>query len=403
MNLANNAVSGHDGGCSSSSFCTSQTTIKRSGAYAWKSDSTGTNDSGYVTAYENGASFFMFDGRTYFFRNWLYFENYPASTIQIVNVSDGTFQGLVFRMTSAGVVQGRNLTAGADIGNASETIALDTWHKFEISFTLSVAGNDTYEMRLNNTTLASGTAAISANETGWNLYTGWNEPPGSSRVCYIDDIAINDSDTASENSWCGDGKVVLLVPTSDSVRDTLWTGGVGGTTNLFDAVNNRPPLGTATETNLTQIEHAGGAAGTTDDYEANMTTYSAAGIGPTDKVKFVEAFIIDGEDISSGAKLLAIEVLSNPAIAISTNFTVGDATPTLLGTYPSEWGRHRNANISYSPSVTLGTAPVMRVRRPETASRVASVCFMGMYVEYIPGPLPKPIKQMQAVKRAAYH
>src|SRR3990167_2955822 len=71
---------------------------------------------------------------------------------------------------------------------------------------------------------------------------GPRDTVGGTYTAYFDDWAEDNSD------FPGEGKVVLLLPISDNARDTLWTGGAGGTTNLWDAVDNKTPLGTATET-----------------------------------------------------------------------------------------------------------------------------------------------------------
>jgi len=101
-------------------------------------------------------------------------------------------------------------------------------------------------------------------------------------------------------------------------------------------------------------------------------------------VSFMES---DGEDIATGTKLLNFEVISNPAIASPGNVTAGDNAGA-LGTYPTAWTDRLHQSPTYNPTVDLQASPVMRVRRPETASRVASVCFMAMLVDYTPGMSP---------------
>ncbi len=263
-----------------------------------------------------------------------------------------------------------------------------------MSFAFNSGGNDTTVIRLDGVTLHTESATNFTDVTTFDPYFGWFGGPGVSKILYIDDIAINDDQGASQTTWPGDGNIVCLVPTADSVRDALWTGGAGGTSNLFAAVDNKPPVGTATETDTTQIEHAGSAAGTTDDYEATMQTYTVGGVPAGATITLVQAVAAHGEDVTTGAKVLSIEVLSNPVIASAGNFTVGDASPALLATYPSEWGL-RADTVSYAPSPTLGTAPVMRVRRPETAARVASVCFMGMQVEYVVAATPDTLVELR--------
>jgi hypothetical protein len=268
---------------------------------------------------------------------------------------------------------------GTSYGTSADALQANTWHRVEWR---DGTGSSVPVL------LIDGVTQVTASPSVWT----WNGRFGCASDTVADTYTVYFDDYANDDAaFPGPGRVVLLVPTSDSVRDTLWTGGVGGTTNLWDAVDNRPPAGTATETNTSQIEHAGGAAGTTDDYEANMTTYTAAGVGANDTVLFVHPFGIDGEDVATGTKKVAYEVLSNPAIAISSSFNAGDDIGA-LGTYPTNWAIHFG-NKASNPTVTKGTAPVMRVRRPETATRVASVCFMGMYVEYLPALAPPPFRR----------
>jgi hypothetical protein len=114
-----------------------------------------------------------------------------------------------------------------------------------------------------------------------------------------------------------------------------------------------------------------------------MTSYAVAGIVAGDLINAIRYFIVHGEDVATGTKLLNFSLVSNPAAASGiANFTAGNDAG-LLGTYGALWTTTYNTIVA-SPSVAVGTSPVMRVVRPETATRVASVCFMGMYVEYTP-------------------
>jgi hypothetical protein len=38
--------------------------------------------------------------------------------------------------------------------------------------------------------------------------------------------------------------------------------------------------------------------------------------------------------------------------------------------------------MTEAPTVTLGTAPVMRITNSTASTRIADVCFMGIYVDY---------------------
>lgn len=321
---------------------------------------------------------------TAYIRAYVNVESYPTgSTIKVLEYATIAFASL--RLTTAGVIQLWNNTGSAQIGSDGPTLALGRWYCLEIAMGLATGASDTAEGRVDGVSFASG-SGLDLGDPGagfaGTVSAGWISLGSGGSVIYVDDLAVNDSTGTSQSSWCGPGKQVLLVPISDNARDTLWTGGAGGTTSLFDAVNNLPPVGTATETNLTQIEHAGGATGTTDRYDANLTTYLTAGLLPGDNLLCARATIVHGEDVSTGTKVLNFQGLSNPAIPATGNFNAGNDIGA-LGTYPTNWTFTRTGFV-YDQTVVLGTSPVLRVIRPETATRVASVCFMGLFVEYTP-------------------
>lgn len=209
---------------------------------------------------------------------------------------------------------------------------------------------------------------------------------------YIDDIICDNA------GFLAPSRVALLLPISDNARATLWTGGAGGTTSLYDAVNNCPPIGTATETNLTQIEHAGGGGGG-DAYNANMTTYATAGVGTSDTIIALQGLIVWGEDAATGTKLLSYGGFNNPdwtgeaSIDVSTGH--GSGAVGTYGTGTDYWNERRSAikttGLVIGTDITLDNSPMMSVWRPETASRVASVCFMGMLVAWTPYVAPPSI------------
>jgi hypothetical protein len=308
-------------------------------------------------------------------------ETLPVLTQFLVFGSSASGLGLV--LNPAGTLQVSD--GGSSISDESVALSLGTW--YWVGFR-NVTGTDVVFLQVDGTNIAT-TPATTGTQ---GAFTDIGKLSGPSGALYLDDLIIDDAGFISPS------KVGLLVPISDSARASLWTGGAGGTTNLYDAVNNKPPIGTATETNLTQIEHAGGAAGTTDAYDANMTTYTTAGVGASDTLLAVQGVIAWGEDSATGAKLLSYSGVSNPAwtgessIDVSTGHGSG-ALGTYSATGAADGWNERRGTIATSPSVTLGTSPVMRVVRPETATRVASVCFMGMHVAWTPAAAnPSPRK-----------
>lgn len=279
------------------------------------------------------------------------------------------------------------------VGNSSIALTDTTkWYRVELKVTAN-----SQELKIDGNSQVIDTVAAPGST---RIMFGANDTVAATYVAYVDDYAL------TSDNYPGDGKVVLLTPISDNARSTEWTGGVGGTTNLWKAVSNLPPTGTASETDTTQIEHAGGATGT---YEAVMNSYSSAGIPENAVINTVMPFIWHGEDSATGDKLLEFNIKSNPATTSLGPFNVAGVSGA-LGTWPTGWWI-RTSPLGGAPSNL--NSPIMVVSRPETASRVASVCFMGIYVDYTPATtippsstsdfIPAKSSQIVSVNRASFY
>jgi len=91
-------------------------------------------------------------------------------------------------------------------------INLSTWYLLELH--VKIADSGLLELKINgvldNSVSYSGDTQPGADAVINNLYFyGYS--------CYVDDIAINDTSGSVDNSWCGDGHVIALVP--DGVGD----------------------------------------------------------------------------------------------------------------------------------------------------------------------------------------
>ena len=200
----------------------------------------------------------------------------------------------------------------------------------------------------------------------------------------IDSLVLNDSTGATETGFpSGTSKKAFLLPTADSVVDARWSTNQNTTANVYAAVDNVPPVGVAAATSPANAysKHAGTGA-ITDDHEVTLQTYTVGGVESGATIVFIQPKAVTGEELSTGTKLLQLQVISNPA---GTNSASLDVQPTTgaQGVFPTGW-INRDGAIDLAPSVTLGTSPVLRIRRPETASRVASVAQAGLYVEWEP-------------------
>jgi len=377
-------VSGSDpDGTSSGGLTTTRdTSVFRSGAASFKNDTGAGNSTG-------GPSFGFGVGTSEIFaRAYIRLEQMPASTSHIMGFDVSS--GPAARVSSSGLLTLRDRTGGGDvqIGSGSTTLTTGVFYRIEMRFKVGAGATDEVELRVDGSVVQASTGLNIQDGTPATLQVGWLSTAGTNHVNYVDDIAINDSTGSFQNSWPGDGKVVLLVPISDNQRGS-WTGGAAGTTNLWQATNNTPPIGTASETDLTQIESADSSPdNATDEYRANLTTYTTAGIGASDTINCLQLHVNHGEDVSTGTKTGKFRLESNPAATggTYTTFTFGDDI-SALGTWPTNWVFDSSA-VEYNPSVTLGNSPVVALRKTDTGTRVGSVDFVGVYVDYTPATAP---------------
>jgi hypothetical protein len=205
----------------------------------------------------------------------------------------------------------------------------------------------------------------------------------------IDDLQFMDT-AFPGGTLPGEGKVIWLPAISDNNRGT-WTGGAGGTTNLYDALNNLPPVGVAagSDTNTSQIQNAQNASN--QDGLFNLRSYADAGITSFDSVMNVMALLVHGEGVTTGTKAGDVWISSNPAQAAgAAAFNYGDDLGA-AGAYPGNKWQASYGAVATSPSVALGTSPVLTIRKTTATSRETHVCLAGAYVEYRPGyPVTHP-------------
>ena len=207
---------------------------------------------------------------------------------------------------------------------------------------------------------------------------------------YIDDVIVDSTNLLAPS------KVDIALPISDNTVTGVTTN-AGGTTNLWDCVNNTPPAGVASAS-----EAAAGAvsikypASATENYIANLETYTTLGIGGFDTILAVQPLVRHGEDSATGTKNLQnVGALTNP--------TYGGAS-AVAGLDGGAHGAESGANFwtvtsgfLASPSVTLNQSPTIQTSRISEA-RVACIDFMGMMVAWTPTRVPKtsPYPQLLA-------
>lgn len=269
-------------------------------------------------------------------------------------------------ITNGGFIQLKN---DANVRATSTTaLSLNTWYKIQVHMTsASLRGR----IWINDVLEIDHTGGLSSTQYNW-FQSDVSPAPGFQ--AYVDDYSLC---TTLET---GDLRCATLVPTSDVQRGS-WTGGAGGTTNLWDAVNNLPPIGTATETNLTQIESADGSGdNTTDEYVAGFPAWNSA-LSNIDALIAVRAFISTGEDVATGAKTGSFAITQNPNQGAYTAITqFGPAASGALGTHPIKWFGYES--VVDASAVNVTTTPRVAVRKTDTGTRVASIDLIKLEVLY---------------------
>lgn len=346
-------------------------------------------------------------GTTYYLRGYYYFQDFAAAANNPTLLAFDTrvpavMARLLFSDTGAiQLVQG----SGSTLVATSAPVAKNTWVRLELSLLLGTGSVDAVEGLVDGVSFGSATGLNISDTLTWRASAYL--PGLASGVNYVDDIALNDSTGAAQNTWPGSGKVVLLAPASDNAKGTGWTNDAAATTNLFDAVNNEPPVGIADTTGgsgLNQLRNATSNANV--NYDANLTTYAAAGVGASDTVNVLVPVVATGAPVTTSAKAGTYGISANPVIANVALGAAGTAGAfwqgNAAGTYPTGW-KWSFGTTTYAPTVTLGTAPVARITQVTASTRIAMVCAMGMYVDYTPGVSalpPLPVYVDSAVARS---
>lgn len=75
----------------------------------------------------------------------------------------------------------------------------------------------------------------------------------SSSAAYVDDLAVNDTTGAVDNSWCGDGHIIALVPNAAGTT-TQWTPSTGDNYTCVDEVPSNDDTDYVSTTSADQID-----------------------------------------------------------------------------------------------------------------------------------------------------
>ena len=362
---------------------TRDTTIKRTGDASRKCDTGAGNALAYSFHTWVNQDLSTSLGIGWYFRVYFRVESLPSSStnmfLRLASADAATF--CAARLLTTGQVALVGSAAVTQVGSASTTVVVPgEWYRVEIYGKAASGANDEAALRLNGELVAS-TAGQTWSENGIDRgYSGWSQVPGANNVIYLDDMALNDDQTAPNHSWPGPGSIIYLDATADSAVGGSWTAGAGATTNLFDAVNNNPPSGvaaaSATDTSQIKNDSAGDTSG---NYDVTMESYTAGGVPSNAVIRLVTAVVQHGRDgVANVAG--ALQVLSNP-VGPEELFNWGRGAN--IGTYPSAWTTRWSRAIQ-DPVVVRDTAPVVRVGKRNSVIS-PHICGIRMAVEYTQG------------------
>lgn len=317
---------------------------------------------------------------------WLHFGLYVATLPSVDRVIAGTINASTIhvKLTTAGALAVYINTTLLDT-TSTTPFATPGWHWVGIrrSTTVSVT-----HLQIDGFDALTGTTGGIA----WPTTLGFNDTAASTADAYFDDVVMDDG------GFLNPSKVDFAFPISDNTRTNV-TAGAGGTTDLWDAVNNVPPAGvaSASETNTTNIEFPASLA---ELYTANLETYTTLGLVASDTLIATRGVFRHGEDIATGTKNGSYLGGLNGCLGETINFVFGNNA----GAHAAESGANFWVTIfatinTTSLSVTLEDSPTMSIQRASEA-RVGCVDFMAMLVVWTPAvarvPKSTPYPQLVA-------
>jgi hypothetical protein len=341
---------------------------KRTGGYAIRANPTA--GTGYVTIKSVAAGGTPRDivGSIRFY---LYVTTLPDAASKIM--ADFTSTGTLSRWVRLETDGRLTIGLGASSSTGTNTVSVNTWYLIDVYNSFSLTALDVDGIRWRTVAASSG---IAHPEIRFGLSV--DASPNVTGEIFIDDILLDDSVGVPA---IGAGQSILVLPTTDPGSLNSWTGGAGGTSNLWDAVNNIPPQGDTSSSNVKYIKNA--ASGGNLDYIPTAQTYATAGVGASDTVNAVMAITNDCEAVSTATKVGGVWINANPAqTAGGNNFDYGNDTATTCGTFPSGWATHFGS-VS-TTGITIGSAPTVAVRKTTSTTRVVDDDFLAIYVDYVP-------------------
>jgi len=217
-----------------------------------------------------------------------------ATELGSVRVSEG---GYVSLYTGTGTL----------VATGTTLIVQNTWYLIEVHVTISTLAG-VLELKVEGKPVE---ATFNGNTNPGTLNTvNAIELYGGLSFCllYYDDIAINDTSTASDNSWCGDGHIIATYPTGTSVNQL--TGSDADKVNNHLHVDEQPQDGDTTYVEGSVVD------------EEDLYSYGACGLATTVIINRIWAESRTRDTVAAGGKVALITKASGGAEVSGSDITL---------------------------------------------------------------------------------
>jgi hypothetical protein len=313
---------------------------------------------------------------------WFYVAALPTGTRKLMFLGKVGGSGIKWDMSAILLSNGKIVlnVAGNTRGTTTGAVSVGNFYNLQLAMKIDGA-NSVHIVKVLGETLSYAGGEPDTQAMSY-LYLG-KETSDATYDVYFSDFVLNDDQGSDENTYPDANEHVgYLFPIGENVISN-WTGGAGGTTGLYDAVNNAPPLGNSSETDLTNIKNA--VASAADDIDFVCSAYSSLGIGAGYNVHVVRAIVRHGEHTAANTKAGAVLVATNPAQSVEDGFNFG-GNAGAHGTEISNW-RTTYGAPQYNPTLAHETNPVVRLGKRTAITDVVCCDFIAIIVTYAPVPL----------------
>lgn len=192
------------------------------------------------------------------------------------------------------------------------------WVKLDVRLKVGDVDNGIFQLRINDKLITTFNGHTGTANPKY-LFIGLPSVLGESKFsCAVDDVAVNDTTGNVNNSWCGNGSIIGIVPTANGSK-TMFTPGIDGTQN-YENVDDVIPDGDVTYNSSYVLNDVDLFKFTIPEEMEIPPTETINAISVTTRAKFVEQPTNIGHIVSDGANetLIKQHELSNDYTANSS-------------------------------------------------------------------------------------